>query len=188
VTSSDIRTLNEIGGLHMGQLAGLFGVSHREATDWVVYDSVPPQHAAKLHHILDVVKSADRGTPEETCAALFDAQHGPSIYDRLADDTCIVTPASDPVERILDRGPARSRDIAAELVRRDPELARDWTKLNALLYYCQAWHLAWSGRPLFTDAILARADGPYVTGVFRKRISMRGRTPGVRFIGRRRRA
>ena len=33
-------------------------------------------------------------------------------------------------------------------------------KLQKLVYYCQAWHLAWEGRALFPEAIQAWASGP----------------------------
>jgi uncharacterized phage-associated protein len=33
-------------------------------------------------------------------------------------------------------------------------------KLQKLVYYCQAWHLAWSGSPLFRQNFQAWANGP----------------------------
>ncbi|MGH9069352.1 MAG: Panacea domain-containing protein [Acidimicrobiales bacterium] len=44
----------------------------------------------------------------------------------------------------------------------------DTFKLQKLLYYCQAWHLAWDGEPLFEDRIEAWANGPVVPSVFRQ--------------------
>jgi uncharacterized phage-associated protein len=41
-------------------------------------------------------------------------------------------------------------------------------KLQKLVYYCQAWHLAWLGRPLFRDRIEAWANGPVVPELYRK--------------------
>ena len=38
-------------------------------------------------------------------------------------------------------------------------------RLQKLLYYCQGWHLAWYGRPLFADAIVASECGPTVPSV-----------------------
>jgi uncharacterized phage-associated protein len=38
-------------------------------------------------------------------------------------------------------------------------------RLHHLLYYCQGWHLAWFGRPLFHEKIEARIEGPFVTGL-----------------------
>ena len=39
-------------------------------------------------------------------------------------------------------------------------------KLQKLLYYCQAWHLAIADRPLFDDDIEAWVHGPVVPRVF----------------------
>lgn len=33
-------------------------------------------------------------------------------------------------------------------------------KLQKLVYYCQAWHLVWDGRPMFPEEIQAWASGP----------------------------
>ena len=39
-------------------------------------------------------------------------------------------------------------------------------KLQKLLYYCQGWHLAWEGVPLFKEPIYAWANGPVVRAVY----------------------
>ncbi len=39
-------------------------------------------------------------------------------------------------------------------------------KLQKLLYYCQGWHLAWDGVPLFDASIEAWANGPVVREVY----------------------
>lgn len=39
-------------------------------------------------------------------------------------------------------------------------------KLHRLLYYCQGWHLAWDGEPLFKDPLQAWANGPIVPNVY----------------------
>ncbi len=39
-------------------------------------------------------------------------------------------------------------------------------RLNRLLYYCQGWHLATCGRPLFPERIEAWATGPVVPVVY----------------------
>ena len=39
-------------------------------------------------------------------------------------------------------------------------------RLHKLLYYCQGWHLAWYGRPLFADRIEAWKYGPVVPAVY----------------------
>ncbi len=41
-------------------------------------------------------------------------------------------------------------------------------KLQKLLYYAQAWHLALYGKPLFLDPIQAWVHGPVVPSVFRQ--------------------
>ncbi|MDP8223217.1 MAG: DUF4065 domain-containing protein [Candidatus Lernaella stagnicola] len=41
-------------------------------------------------------------------------------------------------------------------------------KLQKLVYYCQAWSLVWDERPLFSEKILAWANGPVVRELFHK--------------------
>ena len=41
------------------------------------------------------------------------------------------------------------------------------TKRQKLLYFAQAWHLAWYGAPLFVDEIRAWENGPVVESVWR---------------------
>jgi|HubBroStandDraft_1064217.scaffolds.fasta_scaffold518715_2 uncharacterized phage-associated protein len=41
-------------------------------------------------------------------------------------------------------------------------------KLQKLLYYCQAWHLALYDRPLFADSIEAWLHGPVVPSIYRQ--------------------
>ncbi len=41
-------------------------------------------------------------------------------------------------------------------------------KLHKLLYYCQGWHLAWYGQPLFGERIEAWKHGPVVPEVYCK--------------------
>jgi len=41
-------------------------------------------------------------------------------------------------------------------------------KLQKLLYYSQAWRLAFTGRPLFRDDIEAWVHGPVIPSVFRR--------------------
>jgi uncharacterized phage-associated protein len=42
-------------------------------------------------------------------------------------------------------------------------------KLQKLVYYSQAWHLAWREAPLFPERIEAWADGPVVPALWRLR-------------------
>jgi uncharacterized phage-associated protein len=39
-------------------------------------------------------------------------------------------------------------------------------RLQKLLYYCQGWHLAWYGKPLFSDRLEAWREGPVVPVVY----------------------
>jgi len=39
-------------------------------------------------------------------------------------------------------------------------------KLQKLVYYCQAWHLVWEGRPMFRERIEAWASGPVVPELY----------------------
>lgn len=61
-------------------------------------------------------------------------------------------------------------DAAKYLIRlsaADPEgEAMTAMRLHKLLYYCQGWHLAWYGRPLFDDRIEAWKYGPVVPAVY----------------------
>lgn len=56
---------------------------------------------------------------------------------------------------------------AARAIRRGRCVSR--RKLELLLYYAQAWSLAWAGRPLFRARILAAADGPRIPELRRRR-------------------
>lgn len=53
-----------------------------------------------------------------------------------------------------------AHDVARDLRRRLPGVGT--AKLQKLLYYCQGWHLAWFGTPLFTERIEAWDKGPVV--------------------------
>lgn len=44
----------------------------------------------------------------------------------------------------------------------------DSYKLQKILYYAQAWHLAWYNQPLFSEEIEAWRDGPVVRQVWTK--------------------
>lgn len=59
----------------------------------------------------------------------------------------------------------RVDDVAAALVGRLGSM--ETMKLQKLLYYAQAWHLAATDEPLFADAVEAWKDGPVVPEVWR---------------------
>lgn len=51
-------------------------------------------------------------------------------------------------------------------------------KLHKLLYYCQAWSLVWTDRPLFDDAIIAGPSGPMVPQLYRQHRGLFSVKPG----------
>lgn len=61
---------------------------------------------------------------------------------------------------------ASANDVAAALVDRLGSLTA--MKLQKLVYYSQAWHLARYGRPLFPDEIEAWKQGPVVRSVYER--------------------
>lgn len=46
-----------------------------------------------------------------------------------------------------------------------------WVQLQKLVYFSQAWHLVWNGRPLFADRIEAWKMGPVTRAVWTRRPS-----------------
>lgn len=61
---------------------------------------------------------------------------------------------------------AKVDDVAARVL--DDLGALDTYKLQKLIYYCQAWHLVWERRPLFTARIEAWANGPVVPKLYKQ--------------------
>lgn len=57
-----------------------------------------------------------------------------------------------------------AHDVARELRRRLP--GAGIVKIHKLLYYCQGWHLAWTGAPLFSEEVEAWANGPVVADLW----------------------
>jgi Protein of unknown function (DUF4065) len=53
-----------------------------------------------------------------------------------------------------------AHDVARELRQRLP-YAGD-VKIHKLAYYCQGWHVAWTGEPMFREAVEAWTNGPVV--------------------------
>jgi len=58
-------------------------------------------------------------------------------------------------------------DIVAYIVKRYSSERLTAFKLHKLLYYCQAWSLAWDDEPLFSDNIKGWRNGPVVPEVYR---------------------
>ncbi len=53
-----------------------------------------------------------------------------------------------------------AHDVAREL--RNRRHGAGNTQVQKWLYYCQGWHLAWTGEPLFLESIEAWTNGPVV--------------------------
>ena len=61
-------------------------------------------------------------------------------------------------------------DVAKYILQRKKDIST--MKLQKLVYYCQAWSLAWNDRPMFKEKIEAWINGPVVPELFN---SHRGR-------------
>lgn len=61
---------------------------------------------------------------------------------------------------------AKVDDVAAALVERVGAMPA--MKLQKLVYYCQAWHLVWEGKALFSAKTEAWANGPVVPKLYRQ--------------------
>jgi uncharacterized phage-associated protein len=62
--------------------------------------------------------------------------------------------------------PHTAREIASYILAHEEPGLNRWA-LQKLLYYCQAWTIAWDGKPLFDDAIEAWVDGPVCRDVWK---------------------
>jgi uncharacterized phage-associated protein len=60
---------------------------------------------------------------------------------------------------------ASAHDVAAYILSKQSAPISTW-KLQKLVYYAQAWHLAWDEEPLFSEAIEAWANGPVVRELY----------------------
>jgi len=58
----------------------------------------------------------------------------------------------------------RAADVAEYILQRLGSMPT--MKLQKLVYYCQAWSLAWFGRPLFNERIEAWKKGPVVRSLW----------------------
>lgn len=61
---------------------------------------------------------------------------------------------------------ARAADVAQYILENSPQGEMSTIKLQKLVYYCQAWCLAWTGKPLYEDDIQAWAAGPVVPSLY----------------------
>lgn len=74
---------------------------------------------------------------------------------------------------------------AAKLILHDKGRMSTW-KLQKLCYYSQAWHIAWTEHPIFSEDFEAWANGPVCPELFRAHkgkfsIDENGLVPGNRF-------
>ncbi|MEK6277010.1 MAG: type II toxin-antitoxin system antitoxin SocA domain-containing protein [Actinomycetota bacterium] len=60
---------------------------------------------------------------------------------------------------------ASVHDVAAYILKQHQGAMSTW-KLQKLVYYSQAWHLAWDEEPLFSEPIEAWANGPVVRKLY----------------------
>lgn len=60
---------------------------------------------------------------------------------------------------------AAAKDVAQYILEQKGTLSA--IKLQKLVYYCQAWCLVWTGKPLFEDQVQAWANGPVVPSLYR---------------------
>lgn len=75
-----------------------------------------------------------------------------------------------------------AHDVARELRRRASRAGN--LKIQKLLYYCQGWHLAWTGKPLFVENIEAWANGPVVADFWHAEDKDRPGPPATALDGR----
>ena len=66
-------------------------------------------------------------------------------------------------------------DVARELRARLPQ-AGD-VKIHKLVYYCQGWHVAWTGAPMFPERIEAWTNGPVAADLWHAEKRNRQRPP-----------
>ena len=61
-------------------------------------------------------------------------------------------------------------DVAAFILREQGEMTA--MKLQKLVYYCQAWHIAWTDNVLFPSRIEAWKDGPVCPDLWREHVNV----------------
>jgi uncharacterized phage-associated protein len=99
----------------------------------------------------------DMGTPVRLCSVI-------GIVNNLGLLTC--GQSSEPEE--CDMAITTAKIVAAHLIAMSRERSVEITnlKLQKLLYYSQAWHLAFYDSPLFDDRLEAWVHGPVVPPIF----------------------
>lgn len=61
---------------------------------------------------------------------------------------------------------ASMNDVASYILKKTGEITA--MKLQKLMYYSQAWSLAWDEKPLFDEEVQAWANGPVVPALYEK--------------------
>lgn len=82
-TRMALAQLRRISGLTWEQLGQLFGVSRRSVHFWASGKPLNAEHEAQLLQVLDIVRTADRGSSRATRTALFEVKQGTSAFDLL---------------------------------------------------------------------------------------------------------
>ena len=65
---------------------------------------------------------------------------------------------------ILENKMANATDVAKYIVQKCGEMSA--MKLHKLAYYCQAWHMVWFEKELFSEDFQAWANGPVIRSVY----------------------
>lgn len=75
----------------------------------------------------------------------------------------------------------KADDVASVIIARSGSWM-DAMRLQKLLYYVQAWHLAVTGEPLFSEQIKAWKDGPVIPQVWHARKDLDTRRPSAQDV------
>jgi len=108
-TRDAISELRRISGLTWEQLGTLFAVSRRSVHFWASGKPLNAENEQRLHQVLDILRTADRGDARSTRAALLDVHEGHSIFDLLIEERF------DEARARLGIGAGRTRPVLGEL-------------------------------------------------------------------------
>ena len=108
-TRRAISELRRISGLTWHQLGQLLGVSRSSVHYWASGKPLKADNEERLMRVLDIVRSADRGSARGTRAVLLDASGGATPFEMLA------ARRFDDARRALGRGRARQVPALAGL-------------------------------------------------------------------------
>lgn len=82
-TRKAVSELRRLSGLTWDQLGQLFEVSRRSVHFWASGKPLNAENEERLMRVLDVVRAGDRGSAQDTRAALLDSTDGTSPFDLL---------------------------------------------------------------------------------------------------------